>query len=127
LLPCGGSPLNWGWQARLPEKNYKIGRSFLAKKLFPNSYFKTSTPAGLVFIKKNGRINKSLYFIYFFTWIRNLCERRDTLMLFSLQERGQGMVEYALILVFVALVVIAVLTITGPIVGNTYSTINSKL
>ncbi|HEY3312767.1 MAG TPA: pilus assembly protein [Anaerolineales bacterium] len=48
-------------------------------------------------------------------------------MLFSLQERGQGMVEYALILVFVALVVIAVLTITGPIVGNTYSTINSKL
>jgi pilus assembly protein Flp/PilA len=48
-------------------------------------------------------------------------------MLFSLKERGQGMVEYALILVLVAVVVIAALTILGPVIGNIFSTINSKL
>ena len=48
-------------------------------------------------------------------------------MLSSLKERGQGMVEYALILVLVAVVVIAVLTIMGPVIGKIFSTINSKL
>ncbi len=48
-------------------------------------------------------------------------------MLFSLKERGQGMVEYALILVLVAIVVIAALTILGPLVGNIFSTINASL
>jgi pilus assembly protein Flp/PilA len=48
-------------------------------------------------------------------------------MLFSLKEKGQGMVEYALILVLVAVVVIAALSIMGPLVRNVFSTINSKL
>jgi pilus assembly protein Flp/PilA len=48
-------------------------------------------------------------------------------MLLSLREKGQGMVEYALILVLVAVVVIAALTIMGPMVGNIFSTINSSL
>ena len=48
-------------------------------------------------------------------------------MLFSLKERGQGMVEYALILVLVAVVVIAVLTVMGPQVGAVFSTISGKL
>jgi pilus assembly protein Flp/PilA len=48
-------------------------------------------------------------------------------MLFSLKERGQGMVEYALILVLVAVVVIAVLTLLGPAIGNIFSTINKSL
>lgn len=48
-------------------------------------------------------------------------------MLFSLKERGQGMVEYALILVLVAVVVIAALTIMGPLVTNVFSTINNSL
>ena len=48
-------------------------------------------------------------------------------MLFSVKERGQGMVEYALILVLVAVVVIAALTIMGPVIGNIFSTINNKL
>ena len=43
------------------------------------------------------------------------------------KERGQGLVEYALILVLVAIVVIAALMILGPIIGNTFSTINSSL
>ena len=41
-------------------------------------------------------------------------------------ERGQGLVEYALILVLVALVVILVVTVFGSSVGNLFSkTINS--
>ena len=35
-------------------------------------------------------------------------------------ERGQGLVEYALILVLVAIVVIAVLLLLGPVVGEVY-------
>ena len=48
-------------------------------------------------------------------------------MLFAPKERGQGLVEYALILVLVAIVVIAALMILGPIIGNTFSTINHSL
>ncbi len=38
-------------------------------------------------------------------------------------ETGQGLVEYALILVLVAVVVIVVLTQLGPVIGNTFSSI----
>jgi len=43
------------------------------------------------------------------------------------KEKGQGLVEYALILVLVAIVVIAALMILGPIIGNVFSDINSSL
>lgn len=43
------------------------------------------------------------------------------------EEKGQGLVEYALILVLVAIVVIAALLILGPLIGNVFSTINSSL
>jgi pilus assembly protein Flp/PilA len=39
------------------------------------------------------------------------------------QEEGQGLVEYALILVLVALVVIIILAVLGPTIGNTFSNI----
>ena len=48
-------------------------------------------------------------------------------MLFAPKEKGQGLVEYALILVLVAIVVIAALMILGPIIGNVFSTINKSL
>jgi pilus assembly protein Flp/PilA len=48
-------------------------------------------------------------------------------MLFAPKERGQGLVEYALILVLVAVVVIAVLLILGPIIGNVFSKLNSNM
>jgi pilus assembly protein Flp/PilA len=48
-------------------------------------------------------------------------------MLFAPKEKGQGLVEYALILVLVAIVVIAVLMLLGPIIGNVFSTINSSM
>jgi len=44
-------------------------------------------------------------------------------MLFAPKEKGQGLVEYALILVLVAVVVIAVLTLLGPIIGNVFTEI----
>jgi pilus assembly protein Flp/PilA len=48
-------------------------------------------------------------------------------MLFAPKEKGQGLVEYALIIVLVAIVVIAALMILGPVVGNMFSKINSSL
>jgi len=48
-------------------------------------------------------------------------------MLFSPKEKGQGLVEYALILVLVAIVVIAALMVLGPLIGNVFSKINSSL
>lgn len=48
-------------------------------------------------------------------------------MLFLPHEEGQGLVEYALILVLVAIVVIAILLLVGPAVGNVFSEIVSNL
>ena len=48
-------------------------------------------------------------------------------MLYEPKERGQGLVEYALILVLVAIVVIAALMVLGPIIGNVFSDINESL
>jgi pilus assembly protein Flp/PilA len=45
----------------------------------------------------------------------------------QMPEKGQGLVEYALILVLVAIVVFAVLLILGPIIGNVFSTVNYSL
>jgi pilus assembly protein Flp/PilA len=42
-------------------------------------------------------------------------------------ERGQGLVEYALILVLIALVVIVALAILGPRVANVFSQISNEL
>ena len=43
------------------------------------------------------------------------------------RESGQGLVEYALILVLVAVVVIAILTIIGPQIGNIFSRVTNGL
>jgi pilus assembly protein Flp/PilA len=44
-----------------------------------------------------------------------------------LKSRGQGLVEYALILVLVAIVVIVILSFLGQQVNNTFSRITSTL
>ena len=49
------------------------------------------------------------------------------MLLFKEQEKGQGVVEYALILVLVSVVVLAVLFILCPVIGNVFSEINSGL
>jgi pilus assembly protein Flp/PilA len=45
----------------------------------------------------------------------------------QLKKKGQGLVEYALILVLIAIVVILILTWLGSQVNTTFSTIGSGL
>jgi Flp/Fap pilin component. len=44
-------------------------------------------------------------------------------MLFAPMEKGQGLVEYALILVLVAVVVIVILALLGPVLGRIFSNV----
>lgn len=44
-------------------------------------------------------------------------------MMYLPREEGQGLVEYALILVLVAVVVIVILALLGPAIGNIFSVI----
>lgn len=48
-------------------------------------------------------------------------------MLYLPREEGQGLVEYALILVLVAVVVIVILSLMGPAIGNIFSQIVNAL
>lgn len=48
-------------------------------------------------------------------------------MLYLPREEGQGLVEYALILVLVAVVVIVILSLMGPAIGNIFSQIVEAL
>ena len=61
--------------------------------------------------------------------LRNRRRRKEvtSTMLFLPREEGQGLVEYALILVLVAIVVIAILLLLGPVIGNVFSNIVSNL
>ena len=43
------------------------------------------------------------------------------------REEGQGLVEYALILVLVAIVVIAILALLGPQIANIFSRVTNGL
>jgi pilus assembly protein Flp/PilA len=56
------------------------------------------------------------------------CGRKEVRQVLYLpHEEGQGMVEYALILVLVSIVVIAILLLLGPQIGNIFSRITSGL
>jgi pilus assembly protein Flp/PilA len=54
---------------------------------------------------------------------KNSLRREVKGMLYLPHEEGQGLVEYALILVLVAIIVIAILALVGPAVGNVFSQI----
>ena len=43
------------------------------------------------------------------------------------KEKGQGLVEYALILVLVAIVVIVILAVLGPVIGDVFLNIVSNI
>ena len=53
--------------------------------------------------------------------------KKEKAMLFAPKEKGQGLVEYAIILALVAIVVIAVMRLLGPKMGNIFSSINNSL
>ena len=48
-------------------------------------------------------------------------------MMYKPQEEGQGLVEYALILVLVAVVVIIFLTLLGDVIGNVFRNLSNSL
>jgi len=45
----------------------------------------------------------------------------------AFQPGGQGLVEYALILMFVGMVVILILAVLGPAIGNIFSNVIPQL
>jgi len=54
----------------------------------------------------------------------NLGEEEVSSAMWQFQrQEGQGLVEYALILVLVALIVIVILAVLGPSIGNAFSQI----
>jgi pilus assembly protein Flp/PilA len=57
----------------------------------------------------------------------NLVTAIRTRIVRRLQERGQGMIEYAMILVMVALVVLLALQVLGRTTNNVYSNIANGL
>ncbi len=48
-------------------------------------------------------------------------------MLFAPKEKGQGLIEYAIILVLVAVLVIVIVRLLGTETGDTFSTISDSL
>ena len=48
-------------------------------------------------------------------------------MIFAPKKKGQGLVEYALILVLVAVVIIAVVTLFGPWISGWIDKVNANL
>ena len=54
-------------------------------------------------------------------------EGREVKKMYLPREEGQGLVEYALILVLVAIVVIAILALLGPQIANIFSKVTSGL
>ncbi len=48
-------------------------------------------------------------------------------MLFVPKEKGQSLIEYAIILSLVAVIVVFVIRMLGPKIGNNYSTINESV
>jgi pilus assembly protein Flp/PilA len=54
-------------------------------------------------------------------------KERGGIMLFSIQEKGQGLLEYAMILILVAAIVLLVLALLGPTVGRLFSNVVQKV
>jgi pilus assembly protein Flp/PilA len=59
------------------------------------------------------------------TYYNHVKEVND--MLYIPREEGQGLVEYALIIVLVAIVVIVALSLLGPVIGDVFSSIANTL
>lgn len=66
--------------------------------------------------------------VFTVSWLNKIQFRKGvTNMLYLPREEGQGLVEYALILVLVAIVVIVILALLGPALGNIFSNIYTNI
>lgn len=68
-----------------------------------------------------------LFILNFTSLYRMNPSRREVVAMFNKFEKGQGLVEYALILVLIAIVVIAALLILGPTIKNVFNGISNNL
>jgi len=59
--------------------------------------------------------------------LENIYLERNYIMLFAPKEKGQGLVEYAIILALIAIVVIVIVGVLGQRVNNTFSTVNNLM
>jgi pilus assembly protein Flp/PilA len=57
----------------------------------------------------------------------NFLGKEENPMFKKMQKKGQGLVEYALILVLVAIVIIIILSVLGPAIGNVFSQIVNSI
>lgn len=53
--------------------------------------------------------------------------RRKTVRSLMKREEGQGLVEYGLIIFLVAIVVVAIIVLLGPRIGNVFSSITAAI
>jgi pilus assembly protein Flp/PilA len=51
----------------------------------------------------------------------------EFIMFFAQKEKGQGLVEYALIILLIAAVVVLAMGYLGPTIGNTFNNIATTL
>ena len=96
------------------------------------TYSAPSTTVSLVsdtldLLLKRGSVLTGPFFKLAGSYLQGIERKEVRIVFFSIKERGQGLVEYALILILVAIVVIAVLMLLGPIVANVFSTLNNSL
>jgi pilus assembly protein Flp/PilA len=66
-------------------------------------------------------------FIAIFIPQENFSGKEVNPMFKKLQKKGQGLVEYALILVLVAIVIIIILSVLGPAIGNVFSLVVNSI
>jgi pilus assembly protein Flp/PilA len=59
--------------------------------------------------------------------LHHLLGKEANPMFKKMQKKGQGLVEYALILVLVAIVIIIILSVLGPAIGNVFSQIINSI
>ena len=56
-------------------------------------------------------------------WLTGKAGEGGEVMLFIPGEEGQGLTEYAMILILVAVVVVLILLVLGPEIGNMFSSV----
>jgi len=59
--------------------------------------------------------------------LKNTEKGGKNIMLFAPKEKGQGLVEYALILVLIAVVVIVILALLGPAISEVFGSIYASI